>query len=386
MSATHWGNWQQALGELQGQTGEWWVVTPFLTRGDAIPEPANTRVLTTLPLHKLATNDVNDQMNERTLDALAALLNADARIRVLDDLHAKVYLRRTGTSAVGYQGSANLTGKALRNEEVMSGLVAFDAAFLQHLDALWDQARPLYKAHLLRLREQARLHREQLAAFAGLIPEIGIFVIEREYGLGSFSLNNRRLHLPPNEVDNGYSPARVDFIHKDRTRGMTAIVSDGLDRLLGHRRRLPAGPPLAYWLSNTSNMFAVRRDDADTVRLALMDIQEQLQDAARKLGRTEPELEEDFIGRLRTWLADRQIRDDLSSDIEREARAEYRKVIVDGTVQLRYTELVAHWPEETHPWRPIFTQMIDQTQERLFDTIRLANRPPTLDRSPVDGR
>lgn len=371
MSNAHWGNWQAALQALRMHSGEWWVVTPFLTRGDAIPEPSRTRILTTLPVHKLATNDLQGAATERTLDALARLLDGDAEIRILDHLHAKVYLRRTGPTAVGFQGSANLTSKALTNEEVMSDLIAFDGAFLQHLDLLWKSATELTHAELQDRREQARQEREQFAAFAGLVPEVVVFVLDREYGLGSFALTNRRLGLPENEQENGYTSARVDFIRRKRTQKFTNIVSRGLDRLLARRQgQLPAAPPLARWLTHTNNMFAAHRSDAELVRRALNDIQEELQQAAGALGRDCPELLDDFLGRLRTWMADRNVDEKLQIEIEKEARASYVAVILGGRVQLRYTELVARWPEEDHPWRPILTQMLTQTQIRLLENVR----------------
>lgn len=371
MSDAHWGNWQGALQALRTHSGDWWLVTPFLTRGDAIPEPSRTRILTTLPIHKLATNNLQGVATERTLVALARLLESGAEIRLLDSLHAKVYLRRTGPTAVGFQGSANLTGKALENEEVMSNLIAFDTPFLQHLDRLWDVATKLTHAELHDRREQARQEREQLAAFAGLVPDVVVFVLDREYGLGSFALTNRRLGLPENEQENGYTSARVDFIRRKRTKRFTNIVSRGLDRLLARRQgQLPAEPPLARWLTNTNNMFAAHRSDANLIRRALDDIQEELQQAAEALGRDCPELLDDFLGRLRTWMSDRNVEEKLQLDIEREAHASYVAVILGGRVQLRYTELVARWPEENHPWRHVLTQMLTQTQIRLLENVR----------------
>lgn len=55
--------------------------------------------------------------------------------------------------------------------------------------------------------------------------------------------------------------------------------------------------------------------------------------------------------------------------VEAEAREEYERVILGGRVQLRSTELIARWPEETHPWRAIFTQVMEQTQVRLLDPV-----------------
>lgn len=360
-----WGDWHDAFTALRHEQGEWWIVTPFLTRTDPVLEPARTRVLTTLSAHKLATNDLQSAAQERTLDALSALLDQQVQVRLLPDLHAKVYLRRTPDRAVGFHGSANLTSKARSNHEVMSGPVPLSAAFLDHLDVLWAHAKPLERVHLQEAREQARLAREGLAAFAGLVPGVSVFVLDREYGLGSFALTNRRLHLPPNEQQNGSSPARVDFIHRDRTRAITQLVSRRIEAL---RRPRTAAPPLVTWLTHTTNMFAVRREDVSKVRSALTSIQEEVQAAAATLARVNPDLLADFVVRLRTWMNDRKIDPSIQQEIEREARAAYGQVILGGEVQLRYAELAAQWPAVDHPWRPLFTAMVEQSQVPLLES------------------
>ncbi|GGS36555.1 hypothetical protein [Deinococcus knuensis] len=371
MTTPFWGDWQDAFNGLRHEQGEWWIVTPFLTRTDLINEPSQTRVLTTLSNHKLATNDIQSAAQERTLDALSFLLEHNVEVRLLPDLHAKVYLRRTPAGAVGFHGSANLTSKALSNHEVMSGPVLFGSEFLEHLDVLWDRAKPLEHTHLQEARDQARQAREQLAAFAGLVPGVSVFVLDREYGLGSFALTNRRLRLPPNEQQNGYSPARVDFIHRDRTRAITQLVSRRIEQLRQPRR---AAPPLATWLTHTTNMFAVRSDDVHQVRSALTSIQEEVQAASMKLARDNPELLTDFLHRLQTWMDDRSVDTSIQQEIEGDARDAYREVILGGEVQLRYSELAAQWPAVDHPWRPLFTAMVEQTQVPFLDSIVASSR------------
>lgn len=73
-------------------------------------------------------------------------------------------------------------------------------------------------------------------------------------------------------------------------------------------------------------------------------------------------------------MDDRSVDPSIQQEIERDARDAYREVILGGEVQLRYSELAAQWPAADHPWRPLFTAMVEQTQVPFLDSIVASSR------------
>lgn len=296
---TRWDGWAPAMGFLETRPGTLWIVSPFIT---TTPSPAlikGARVLTTLDAAQLASG-------ASTFQALAALLDGGAEVRILPKLHAKVYLRMQGSEAVGFSGSANLTRNgAQHNHEVMAGPETFSTGFMRDLNQHWAAAAK-HRLTMERLTEEQKKAdplSENLAAQKLIESGVVVILIDTQMLRGSFELTESKVGIPLNERTKGLRPAGVDFVQAKNRKQGTDLLQAGLKRLQNSR----TGKAVKF-RGNLS--FAVPVAERDGFQDGLQELNSELRAAMGKLTEEHAEAwRADFIARLQQ-AAQRYVRAD----------------------------------------------------------------------------
>lgn len=283
---TRWDGWMPAMRFLETRPGTLWIVSPFITTTPPAALIRGARVLTTLDPARLASGGSSFQ-------ALAALIDGGAEVRVLPKLHAKVYLRMSGSQAVGYSGSANLTQSGARlNHEVMSGPEAFSIGFMRDLTQYWASATPLTIPALLQAQEQGEWLRENLAAQELIEDGVVVILLDTQMLRGSFELTESKVGIPVQERTKGFRPARVDFVQAQHRKPGTDLIRTRL-------KRLQSGLNGQAVKLRGSLSFAVPVRDRDTFQDGLQDLHSDLRDLMANLVSQHAEAwRADFIARL----------------------------------------------------------------------------------------
>ncbi|GGO38390.1 hypothetical protein GCM10008949_44830 [Deinococcus humi] len=284
---------------LRKRDGTLWIVSPFITTTPPERMIHGSRVLTTLDPAKLASG-------ASTFQALAALLEGGAEVRILPKLHAKVYLRMHGSEAVGFSGSANLTLSGERhNHEVMTGPETFSIGFMRDLTHHWAAAAKhrLTMSRLIQEQEKAERLSENLAAQKLIESGVVVILIDTQMLRGSFELTESKVGIPIHERTKGFRPARVDFVQaKNRKQGID-LLQAGLKRLQSSR----TGQAIKL---KGSLSFAVPVAEHDNFQDGLQELNSELRTTMGELVKEHAEAwQADFITRLQQ-AAQRYVRAD----------------------------------------------------------------------------
>lgn len=260
-----WENWHPAFEVLRGEPGRWWIISPFITTVPQRVDFQSACVLTTLDARKLATDATS-------LEALRALQARGAEVRVLDALHAKVYLKRCAAGhAVGFIGSANLTVRADRyNKEVMSGPHDLDSGFLRQLDEHWARAVPLTPDLVDTVKRDAARLRENIQAKGQVEEDVMVFTVDTRIFRGGFTLTEERVGVPPKDRTKGLRAARVDYVGAEARRVGGELVA----RTLKQARHGKHGKVAV--LPGQGRLYAVPLADAEHFRAILRELDANL--------------------------------------------------------------------------------------------------------------
>jgi hypothetical protein len=330
-ASPRWESWEPALRALQGLPGTLWILSPFITSVPTGLDLNGLRVITTLDAQKLASDSTS-------IDILLRMQAAGADVRILPQLHAKVYLRLQGSQATGYTGSANLTVRAeRRNKEVMTGPHAFDTQFIQQLSAHWQAARPLTRTLVKAVTEEAARLRENRSTQATVEEDVMVFSVETRILRGGFTLTEERVGVPAKSRTSGLRAGRVDFVTAQTRRPGGELVAKAL-------RHLQSGPHgTAVKLRGTGRFYAVPLGDAERFHAGLEQLHTNLRAVMSGLiqeGRGA--WREDFLARVAKAAAQYTKADpDCVQKMLRLAAQEYERYLDQQDVNVSYGTYLA---------------------------------------------
>ena len=250
--------WDQELtAAIRAYPSEVRIVCPFIKKGALelllSHQPGDVQVITRFNL-----NDFADGVSD--VEALRMLLDADASVRGIQNLHAKLYLFGTSRAIIT---SANLTKAALtRNQEF--GLVADDEAIIRacrkYFDELWQRG------------SSADLSRDMLDCWAETVTRYrlasGRSRRARELGdFGTYAGLDPRLPVLP-VVGADVDQAFVKFLGKSDNRvpvsqaTIKVIKDEGCHRFLSYpKNRRPRS------VEDGAVMFIARLTDEPGIRI-----------------------------------------------------------------------------------------------------------------------
>jgi hypothetical protein len=333
-NSTRWEDWNRAIAFLRDQPGQIWIISPFITAsemteslGDRL---AGANILTTLDPHKLVTNSTS-------LETLLSLRHQGATVRLLQDLHAKVYLKRFSAGAAGFIGSANFTNRAeRRNLEVMSGPVEFDSAFLEQLDAHWNSSN----SEELTEEKAAtiRLEVERLRALS----ELRIFSVEVQIFRGAFALKQELVQSPGKVRIDRLQAASVSYVPESARKAAKKMLDKAMNEAL-HSGSDGAGKRL----SGEVRLYAVKTEEAARwFQARLQRAETEVRDVMSKLQTAQEDnwrraFEADLARSLEHYLY--QLPDDTRQKILDQGLTGFSKCMGAGEVRIIVNEYLPSW-------------------------------------------
>lgn len=361
-----WSSWDKAIEQLQHHEGDWWLVSPYITVTPSALEGVaglasfkDVKVLTTADIQDFARGSSN-------LDVLRDMVSRGADVRAHDRLHAKVYLRRQGHSAVGWLGSANLTDRARHtNQEVMSGAQVLDRTFIQKLDRLWKDATHLKVEVLDDIARQVTEEKARIQAERSVLTDVVVLSIEERKAGKQFDIKHSLLKLG---IDK-------EMARNIRTQAVSFIDAEYRDELQDWRRkqldRLTRGkPPLMVRLAGGNTLYACARRNLPDIQSTLHTLDQQ--GAARldelRSGSKE-ELKKKFISHLHTWQKTygAQVDKKIVAELFVRAYSEFDKYIETDAFGVDFTLLVPLMPEDReHPWYKVLKGLNTAPRPMLF--------------------
>ncbi len=352
-----WSSWDNAIEQLQSHTGDWWLVSPYITvTPDTLDGHAPGGDLSNVKI--LTTADPADFVRgSSSLDVLRSMVERGADIRAHDRLHAKAYLRRQGNVAVGWLGSANLTDRARQtNHEVMSGPLVLDRTFLQQLDHLWTNAQKVDAAALRRLDRQVADERARQQPTGATLPDVLVLSIEERKAGKQFDIAHTLLKLGIDEsTARNIRTQAVSFIDADYRDKLQAWRKEQLDRLTRGK------PPLMVRLAGGNTLYACVKRNLPDVERTLRELDAEgrtMIDGLR--GGAHDDLKVRFISHLHVWqktyggLVDQK----TVAELFLRAYDEFDRYLASDVFGVDFNLLVPVMPNDRHhPWyapEPLF--------------------------------
>lgn len=354
-----WNSWEKAIEQLLPHSGDWWLISPYITVTPSKLEGV-AHLASFSGMKVLTTADVGDfARGSSNLDVLRGMVERGAEVRAHDRLHAKVYLRRQSSAAVGWLGSANLTNQARHtNQEVMSGPLVLDSAFLQKLDRLWSEARRLDPEALSVLEQQVAEERVRQQAAKAVLSDIVVLSIEERKAGKQFNIEHSLLKLGiDQETARNIKAPAVSFID--------AQYRDALQKWRqGQLALLTRGkPPLMVRLPGGNTLYACARRNLPDVERTLNDLDRQGRDRVAELRQGSRDLlKERFFSHMDAW------RQAYGSRVEQKtvhalflrASEEFDRYLASEVFGVDFTPLVPLMPEDKkHPWHKVLKTLAD---------------------------
>ncbi|AWN24258.1 hypothetical protein DKM44_14330 [Deinococcus irradiatisoli] len=352
-----WSSWDKAIEQLLPHTGDWWLISPYITVTprdlEGVANLANftdVKVLTT-------ADPVDFARGSSNLDVLRDMVERGAKVRAHDRLHAKVYLRRQGNAAVGWLGSANLTNQARHtNQEVMSGTQVLDKTFLQKLDRLWTEARRLDLNALSLLEERVAEERIKQQAEKAVLSDIVVLSIEERKAGKQFNIEHSLLKLGIDQ----------DTARNIRVPAVSFIDAQYRDTLQKWRKQQMAlltrgKPPLMVRLPGGNMLYACVRRNLPDIEGTLNNLDCRGRDQIAELRQGSRDLlKEKFFSHMDAWRRTygNQVEQKIVHALFLKASDEFDRYLASEVFGVDFTTLVPLMPhDKKHPWHKVLKRL-----------------------------